>query len=35
MGRWSSVGEFLEAFEALAAEDEPFAHKIRYITPKR
>jgi len=30
-----SVGEFLEAFEALAAEDDPFAYKIRYITPKR
>jgi hypothetical protein len=29
-----SVGEFLEAFEALAAEDDPFAYKIRYITPK-
>ena len=30
-----SVGEFLEAFEALAAEDDPFAYKIRYVTPKR
>lgn len=30
-----SVREFLEAFEALAAEDDPFAYKIRYITQKR
>lgn len=30
-----SVGDFLEAFEALAAEDDPFAYKIRYIIPKR
>ena len=30
-----SVGEFLEAFEALAAEDDPFAYRIRYISPKR
>ena len=29
-----TVGEFLEAFEALAAEDDPFAYPIRYITPK-
>ena len=29
------VGEFLEAFEALAAEDNPFDYKIRYITPRR
>jgi hypothetical protein len=29
-----SVGDFLEAFEALAAEDAPFAYPIRYITPK-
>jgi hypothetical protein len=29
-----TVGEFLDAFEALAAEDDPFAYPIRYITPK-
>jgi len=29
-----SVGDFLEAFEALAAEDDPFAYPIRYINPK-
>ena len=29
-----SVGDFLAAFEVLAAEDDPFAYLIRYITPK-
>ena len=30
-----SVGGFLEAFEALAAEEDPFAYPIRYLSPQR
>ena len=30
-----TVGEFLKAFEDLAAEDDPFAYPIRYITPPK
>ena len=29
-----TVGDILEAFESLAAEDDPFAYPIRYLTPK-
>ena len=28
-----TVGDFLRAFEALAEEEEPFAYRIRHITP--
>lgn len=34
--RWMSVGEFVDAFEAMAVEPEPFANsRIRYIKPRR